>query len=101
MHTSPIPGAVQEPPNHRPLAEEASVAIHEIDVDGVIRDVNQAECQLLGYSSGELIGRPIWEFVAVEYRQAARDAIARKIARVQPVATITREYRRRDGDHIW
>jgi len=101
MHTFPIPGAIQEPVNHRPLLEEASVAIHEIDAEGVIRNVNQAECQLLGYSSSELIGRHIWEFVAAEHQQAARDAIARKIAREQPVATLTREYRRRDGNYIW
>ena len=54
MHNSPIPGAIQEPVHHRPLFEEASVAIHEIDTEGVIRDVNQAECQLLGYSSGRI-----------------------------------------------
>lgn len=87
--------------NHRQLFEEAAVAIHEIDAGGIIRVVNQAECQLLGYSSSELLGRPIWEFVAAEHQQAARDAIARKIARQQPVAIVTREYRRRDGHYIW
>src|SRR5580704_2430162 len=101
MYTSPIPGATQEPINHRQLFEEAAVGIHEIDVDGVIRAVNQTECQLLGYSSSELVGRHIWEFVAAEHQQAARDAIARKIARERPVATVIREYRRRDGKYIW
>lgn len=101
MHTIPIPGALEEPVNIRPFFEEASVAIHEIDTDGVLRKVNQAECQLLGYTSSELIGRHIWEFVAEEHRQTARDAIARKMAREQPVAVLTREYRRRDGHYIW
>jgi PAS domain S-box-containing protein len=101
MHTSPIPGATQEPINHRQLFEEAAVAIHEIDTDGIIRVVNQAECQLLGYSSSELVGRHVWEFVAAEHQQAARDAIAGKIARRQPIAPVTREYRRRDGNYIW
>jgi PAS domain S-box-containing protein len=101
VHPSPIPGAVEEPIDHRQVFEEASVAIHEIDREGVIRVVNHAECRLLGYSSSELIGRHIWEFVAAEHRQSARDAIARKIARLQPVAILTREYHRRDGNYIW
>jgi PAS domain S-box-containing protein len=101
MHTSPIPGAIQEPTNHRQLFEEAAVAIHEIDTGGIIRVVNQAECQLLGYLSQELIGRHISEFVAAEHQQAARDAISRKIAREEPVTIFTREYRRRDGNYIW
>ena len=102
MHASPIPGNVLELVSHRSqLFEEASVAIHEIDRDGVIRGVNQAECKLLGYSAQELVGRHIWEFVAPEQREAARTAIAGKIARQQPVTTLTREYRRRDGNYIW
>jgi PAS domain S-box-containing protein len=99
MDTSLIPA--QELVDYKGLFETAAVATHEIDTEGVIRGVNQAECKLLGYSADELIGRHIWEFVAVEQREAARDAIARKMARVQPMAMVTREYRRRDGSYIW
>lgn len=97
-----IPGAIQEPAARlRQLFEEAPVAYHEIDRGGVIRDVNQAECALLGYSYDELIGRDVCEFVAEELRQTAREAIAKKIARVQPLGVVNREYRRADGSYIW
>jgi PAS domain S-box-containing protein len=83
------------------LFEASTIAIHEIDTKGVIRSVNQAECQLLGYSPDELIGHHIWEFAALDQQQVARDTIAGKIARQQPVSTVTREYRRGDGSYIW
>jgi PAS domain S-box-containing protein len=99
---SAVPSAVQDPAERcRQLFEDAPVAYHEIDTEGVIREVNQAECQLLGYASEELIGHPVWEFVAADHRQASRDAITRKLARQQPVAIVTREYRRSDGSYLW
>jgi PAS domain S-box-containing protein len=94
IHTSPLA-------DHRRLFEDSLVAIHEIDTGGVIRDVNQAECRLLGYARQELIGHHVAEFVASELGQMSREAIARKISREQPVSTATREYRRNDGSYIW
>jgi PAS domain S-box-containing protein len=84
-----------------PNFEGSAIAVHEIDTKGVIRNVNQAECQLLGYSPDELIGHHVWEFAALDQQQVARDTIARKIARQQPVSTVIREYRRGDGSYIW
>src|SRR5271165_1787902 len=101
MTESPIavaPGAAQA--ERHQLFEDAPVAYHEIDTDGVIRAVNQAECLLLGYSSEELIGHPVWEFVADDHRQASREAITRKLAREQPACIVTREYRRSDGSYL-
>ena len=93
---------VQEPADrHRQLFEEAPVAYHEIDTHGVIRDVNRAQCELLGYSPEQMIGRPIWDFVAAENQQAARDAIAGKVARMFPPSVVTREFRRSDGNYLW
>lgn len=81
--------------------EDAPIAYHEIDTDGVILDVNRAKCQLLGYSPEELIGRHIWDFVAADQRQACRDAITKKVDRQQPGSILTREYRRSDGSYVW
>ncbi len=97
-----IPSSVQDPAERRrQLFEDAPIAYHEIDTEGVIREVNQAECQLLGYLSEELIGHPVWEFVAADHQQASRDSITRKLARQQPVTIVTREYRRSDGSYLW
>jgi PAS domain S-box-containing protein len=81
--------------------EKSSVAIHEIDSEGIIRSVNQAECLLLGYTSTELIGRPVWDFVAPEERDTVQFAVHEKLARSQPLIPLTREYRRADGSYIW
>ena len=97
-----VPSAVQDPAErHRQLFEDAPVAYHEIDTNGVIRAVNQAECQLLGYSAEELIGHAVWEFVAADHQQASREAIMKKLSREQPVSIVTREYRRSDGGYLW
>jgi PAS domain S-box-containing protein len=99
---SSILGEAQDPAErNRQLFEEAPVAYHEIDRDGVIREVNRTECALLGQAREELIGHYVWEFVAAEHQQTSRDAIARKIAREQPLLLVTREYRRSDGSYIW
>jgi PAS domain S-box-containing protein len=97
-----IPSTVQDPAERgRQLFEDAPIAYHEIDIRGIIREVNQAECRLLGYCASDLIGHPIWEFVAMEQQQAARDAIAGKVTRQQPVSVVTRVYRRADGSYLW
>ena len=83
------------------MAEGAAVPIHEIDTQGVIRSVNQAECRLLGYAPDELIGHFAWEFVAAEHRETVRAGIARKLAREQPITVFVREFRRADGTYLW
>ncbi|HTB11878.1 MAG TPA: PAS domain S-box protein [Bryobacteraceae bacterium] len=87
--------------SRRQLFEDSSVAIHEIDTEGIIRSVNQAECDLLGYAADELIGHPVWEFLAMECREASRSGIAKKVAREQPIAVFMREFRRADGSYLW
>ncbi len=83
------------------LFEESTVAIHEVDAEGIIRSVNQAECTLLGYQPHELIDHYAWEFVVAEHQEASRQGICRKLAREQPVGVITRELRRADGTCLW
>ena len=45
---------------------DAPVACHEVDRNGILLCVNQAECDLLGFSEAEMVGRPIWDFMAPE-----------------------------------
>ena len=84
----------------RDLFDNAPVAYHELDLDGVIRRVNRAECALLGYQAGEMVGRPVWEFVTEADREASREAIRRKLSGVQPLAPIQRRYVRRGGGEL-
>lgn len=101
-HIANILGGREEPTDRgRQLFEDAPFAYHEIDIHGVIREVNRAECQLLGYQPAEMLGHRIWEFAAAEQAENIQAAITRKVAREQPLTTLTREYRRSDGTYIW
>jgi len=85
----------------RELFDCAPVAIHELDMDGVLRRVNRAECALLGYEAGEMLGRPIWEFIAGADREAGQEALRRKLSGEQALEPFQRRYRRRDGGELW
>ena len=82
------------------LFENAPVAYHELDRDGVVRRVNAAECALLGYQAGEILGRPAWDVVAEADRAASREAVRRKLSGVQPLAPFRRRYVRGDGAEL-
>jgi len=58
------PGPVQNEVCFGSLFEEAPVPYHELDREGVVQRVNQAECELLGRDRAQLAGHPIWDFVA-------------------------------------
>ncbi|MEO8126687.1 MAG: PAS domain S-box protein [Bryobacteraceae bacterium] len=84
---------------HR-LFDEIAIAYHDIDTSGVIRRVNRAECDLLGYQPEELIGRPVWELVVPETLQVSREAVLAKLRRQTPLAPFQRDYVNRDGEQI-
>jgi PAS domain S-box-containing protein len=50
--------------------ENAVVALHKVDANGIVTWANRAELELLGYEPGEYIGRPVADFV-VQPGQAA------------------------------
>jgi PAS domain S-box-containing protein len=101
MSSLPFTSIEEFAENHHHLFEVSPFAFHEIDTNGVIRSVNEAECELLGYAPHELIDHYAWEFVAPEHREAVRNGIARKIAREQPIRVFSREFRRVDGSYLW
>jgi len=84
----------------RLLYENGPVAYHEIDGDGLIRRVNRAECEMLGYSEAELIGRSVFELIAQDQREAARAAIAAKVRQELPLQPFNRIYLRQDGRRV-
>ncbi|HWB99458.1 MAG TPA: response regulator, partial [Bryobacteraceae bacterium] len=85
----------------RSLFEDAPVAYQEIDSEGVIRRVNEAECRMLGYSAEELLGRPVWELVVPEQQQASRESVRRKISGEQSIEVFERDYVRKDGAIVY
>ncbi len=53
-----MPGRLKKPRKitnrFRSLFQDAPVAYHQIDREGIVRAVNQAECDLLGFDASEL-----------------------------------------------
>jgi PAS domain S-box-containing protein len=84
----------------RSLFEESPVACHEIDRDGILRRVNPAECELLELEPLQMLGRPVWDFVAPESRDASRRAVAQKIGGEQALAPFLRELVRNNGAQV-
>jgi PAS domain S-box-containing protein len=86
----------------RLLFEEAPIAYHEIGADGVVRRVNRAECDLLGYGSpDEIVGQPVWDLVSPQWRALARENVLGKLAGTRPLEPFVREYRTAGGESIW
>jgi PAS domain S-box-containing protein len=79
----------------RQLFDEAPMGYHEIDTKGQISRVNRTELNMLGYSAEEMLGKPVWEFVA---DADSRKAVMSKLAGVNPPGyQFERTYRRKDG----
>jgi PAS domain S-box-containing protein len=85
----------------RGLFDEAPVPYHEIDANGIVRRVNRAECALLGFAPGEIVGRPVWEFVAPDIRTESRETVLQKLKGQKSLAPYRRRLIRRDGAMVW
>jgi two-component system, NtrC family, sensor kinase len=84
----------------RRLYDEAPFGYHEIDAEGKIVILNRTECEMLGYSLEEMIGRPIVDFVAEDQREDARIAVGEKLRGERPLVPIERPYTTRDGRRV-
>jgi len=82
---------------YRLLFEQAPVALHEIDSAGIIRRVNRAGCDLLGYSAVEILGRHASEFAAPSEQEASRSAVRDKLLGLRPLVPFERMYQTKDG----
>jgi len=51
---------------YQQIYDEAPVGYHELDTKGRITRVNRTELQMLGYSAGEMLGKPVWDFFEEE-----------------------------------
>ena len=79
------------------ILAQAPVACHEIDREGRIVWVNAAECDLLGMTESELLGRDVWELVSPEEREISRQAVASKLANEGRAGRFERTLVRADG----
>ena len=83
----------------REMFDEAPVGYHELDTSGQITRVNRTELQTLGYTTEEMCGRPVWDFI--EERDASQHSVLQKLAGERPPGrNVERTYRRKDGSTV-
>lgn len=82
------------------LFAEAPVACHEIDTQGIVVRVNPAECALLGFSAEEMVGRPVWKFMALDEQEKSATALRAKLSGGEALTRVEREYKRQDGSTL-
>ncbi len=78
----------------RSLFDDAPIAYHELDCQGVVRRVNRTECQLLGLAAEEILGRHASDFAADV--KTSQLSLARKLSGEVPLVPFERWYRRGD-----
>ena len=88
-----------EQTSHKILSD-LPIACHEIDASGRVVYINAAECQLLGFTEAEILGQPVWNFVAPEEQEMSRAAVQDKLAGYQQLACFERDYMRPDGVRV-
>ena len=68
-----------------------------LNFDGVIQAVNPAATRILGWSSEEMIGRPVFDFVHPEDHALSKAALTH--ARSADLPIFENRYRHKDGDY--
>jgi two-component system, NtrC family, sensor kinase len=84
----------------RRLYDEAPVGYHVIDTEGRVVSMNKTECEMLGYTREEVIGRLVFDFITPESRAQALAAFPEKIRGDHPLRTIERTIETRDGRRL-
>ena len=65
---------------YKELWFNAPVAYHTLDTKGIITNINQTEAKMLGYTTEEMVGKSIFEFILPEQRTEARKRFRHKIS---------------------
>jgi diguanylate cyclase (GGDEF)-like protein/PAS domain S-box-containing protein len=92
--------AVESEKRYRELWEDAPVAYHTLDRNGIITSVNRTEARMLGYDPDEMVGTSIFEFILPEQRSEAQRRFELKVAGVEVPKADDRIYVRKDGTRI-
>jgi PAS domain S-box-containing protein len=81
------------------LVDVAQEGIWVSDDRGMITYVNQRMADLLGYSIGNLVGRPIYDFIEVDSRPGAKHSLSRRGMRAGQSQDL--RFRKQDGSQVW
>jgi PAS domain S-box-containing protein len=85
----------------RSFLGDAPFAYHEVDNNGVFVRVNRVECEVLGLSAAEIVGRPVWDFATPEEREESRDSLRLAIKQRGTIAPFQRKRRTPQGESVF
>jgi PAS domain S-box-containing protein len=84
---------------YRTLVETSYEGIWVIDREGRTEFVNRRMPEMLGYGAGEMLGRPVFDFMREEDRPAAEQLLARRRAGLKEAHEFRLQHR--DGSPVW
>ena len=85
----------------RTIMEHAPIGMGITSIDGRIRMVNQAFCDMLGYSSEELENKTFMDITHPEDRDVTRPGRDHLLAGRTDTYRVEKRYLRKDGSAIW
>lgn len=85
---------------YRDLFDHAPIPYEETDATGMVRRVNQAACNLLQATAGQLIGRPAWDLIAAGDQEIGRTSMLQRIAAGAEATPFECEYQLDNGTHL-
>lgn len=85
----------------RAIFEQAAVGMAEVSLDGHWLRVNDALCQLTGYSREELLNGTFQDITSPEDLDADLALVQRLVAGRSDTYTLEKRYLRRDGSSVW
>src|SRR5262249_21620416 len=65
----------------RSLYDNTPVMMHSLDEKGCLLEVNQFWLETMGYERHEVIGRPVVDFAAPEFRDLVKNVVMPRLAR--------------------
>jgi PAS domain S-box-containing protein/putative nucleotidyltransferase with HDIG domain len=83
------------------LWNNAPVAYHTLNPEGIITSVNHTEAKMLGYSPEEMVGGSIFEFILPEQQDEARRRFKQKISGKHVPRAEDRIYVKKDGSKVY
>jgi diguanylate cyclase (GGDEF)-like protein/PAS domain S-box-containing protein len=86
---------------YREMFEQAAVGISRVDLDGVLVDVNQKFCDMLGFGRGELLGKHVKDITHPEDFGPGSQHRRRMALGSEHSAAGEKRFMRKDGTVMW
>ena len=86
---------------YRSIFDYAPMGITNISLDGYFLDVNNAFCNMIGYSREELLSKQFQEVTHKEDQDLSRDGLSHMLDGLIPAFSIEKRYVHKDGAIIW